>query len=214
MSTIISGFNEWNSQKSQELTASSGGDLHLMASTSSADQGGIRYRSSSGHLERSTASATTGANDTHSSSSDNSSMSMLEETQSPEGDGYKTPNSLDHCNITGQMSDQFALAVLRLQHGLEETNSRLNKIEAQVAQSIESIRSLENQTHAKQPVGGDGCGRCRRCPPDRARSGCSGNRLISLLSRIDSLQWFYLSYPIVVYALFRAIERRRRQLDR
>lgn len=89
------------------------------------------------------------------------------------------------------MSDQFALAVLRLQHGLNETNTRLSKLEAQMASRTNRVAS------------GGGDGRVR-----------GGNKLIDLLSRMDSLHWFYLSYPIVVYALFRLFERRGKQPER
>lgn len=156
-----------------------------------------------------------GQNDTHSDSSGGSSMSMLEEAQSVEADGYKTPISLEECNITGQMRDQFSLAVLRLQHGLDETNSRLSRIEAQVLRACESIRALENQTHAKQTIGGNGSSKSRACHDGRRGNGPVGaSRLISLLRRMDTFHWFYLSYPLLVYIVFKTLERRRRHPPR
>lgn len=136
-------------------------------------------------------------------------MSMLEDTQSGGGggDGYKTPNSLAQ-TISGQMSDQFALAVLRLQHSLDETMNRLNKVEDQLKISLESISRLENQTFAKQPVSsGFGIGKSSSSSPP---AKCSTGRLIRFLSNMNSVHWFYLSYPILIYVILNAIDRRRR----
>lgn len=171
---------------------------------------------SSSHLDDPTTSTKrTGANDTQSNSSGGSSMSMLEEMQSPDGDGFKTPISLEECNITGQSRDQFALAVLRLQHGLDETNSRLSKIESQLMQSLESIRSLESQTFPKRPLTASVHSDYQRSSSTTgtSRRGCF-KKFTNFISRLDTVHWFYLSYPILVYVLLQTYENRRRRISR
>lgn len=156
------------------------------------------------------------SNDTQSnSSSGDSSVSMLEDTsqataicEANQG-GYKTPTSVDQlqASIAGPMSDQFALAVLRLQHGLEETNSRLYSLEMQLKQSMDSIRLLElasdRQTNPKSLLSND----------KRKRVGKT-NRLLNFVSQVGTIHWFYLSYPVVVYFLMRLLFDRRRRLGR
>ena len=189
-----SGFNEWERKSARQ-------NQGLAASSSYQETGGGERVAGRGN------------GDTQSNSSDGSSISMLEETQSPDGDGYKTPNSLEQSvSITGgQMSDQFALAVLRLQHGLDQTEGRLARLEEQMKQSIASIRSLENQTVPKQMAASrdsavsSSSGRRRHS----AGGGCAG-KLLGYLGQMKSVHWFYLSYPILVYVLIRAIERRRK----
>ena len=126
---------------------------------------------------------------------------MLEDTQSPGGDGYKTPTTLEQTIADRQMSDQFAAAVLRLQQGLDSTVVRLSRVESQLQQSMNSIRLLENQTHAKQPITG------YKNRPSQSRHPVK--RFCNILSQIGTVHWFYLSYPIVVCLIIKAIENRR-----
>lgn len=126
-------------------------------------------------------------------------MSMLEETQSA-GDGYKTPTSMAFKeSFSGENSDQFALAVLRLQQGLEDTNSRILRVENQLKQNLQSIKKLENQTKVKS----SGFAESRGQP--------SAHSLIGVVRSID---WFYWSYPFLVYFVIRALERRDRKSTR
>jgi hypothetical protein len=136
-------------------------------------------------------------------------MSMLEEAQAADGDGYKTPNNFEQCEIAGgQMNDQFALAILRLQHGLDQTNGRLDRLEDLVKQSLEGLRALQNQTCPKQLV-------TSAASSGDKTSVCSYRRKLFNFGRsFGSVQWFYLSYPIVVYLILRALERRRRNRQR
>lgn len=182
---LILGFNQWKLPGNKELIASSDS-----------------LKRESGHEQSHSGATITRSNDTQSNSSSGSSMSMLEDTQSAGGDGYKTPTSLTE-TVSGQMSDQFALAVLRLQHGLDETHKRLNRIERQLRLALDSINRLENQTCVKQPVAS---GRNSSSPFKR----CSVSKLSSFLHNMGTLHWFYLSYPILIYALIRAFEKRRR----
>lgn len=158
-------------------------------------------------------------NDTHSnSSSGGSSVSMLDDTSQAvvcdaDQGGYRTPTSSDQLqsSITGQMSDQFALAILRLQHGLGEANSRLGRLEEQLRQSIEAIRSLEStqsaQTYPKHPLEG-------REGRQYGGARTSSSKLARFVSHFGTIHWFYLSYPIVVYFLMRLLfDRRRRRTD-
>lgn len=150
----------------------------------------------------------TKSNDTQSDSSGGSSVSMLEDTQSA-GDGYKTPNSMAFKDtlIGVEVSDQFALAVLRLQQGLEETVTRLDTIEGQLKQSMRSIQMLENQTYAKRPA--------VRSESDRkSRVPCRPESIIGMLRNMKTIYWFYLSYPFLVYFILRAFERRNRNSAR
>lgn len=129
-------------------------------------------------------------------------MSMLEEAQTAEGDGYKTPNAFEQVQIAGgQMNDQFALALLRLQHGLDQTVSRLDKLEGLVKQSLDGLNLLQNETRPKQRFSSGG-----RTPPV-----CSvRNKLTHFVRQMGVTHWFYLSYPIVVYMILRKLERVRR----
>lgn len=154
------------------------------------------------------------ANVTKSNSSSGSSLSMLEDTQSACGDGYKTPSSLAQ-TISGQMSDQFALAVLRLQHGLDETVARLNRVENQLQQSMESIRLLENQTFVKQPMfGGHNHKNLSNSRSSSTRNCLLVRNLWTLLSQMKSVHWFYLSYPFMVYFIMKGLDRRPRRSSR
>lgn len=149
-------------------------------------------------------------NDTQSNSSGGSSMSMLEETQSA-GDGYKTPSSLalKETLIGAEVSDQFALAILRLQHGLEETVVRLDTIEGQLKQSMIRIQMLENQTLAKESATTrklDGVG--------RSDIPCRPKGIFELLRNMTTIHWFFLSYPFLVYIIISALKRRNRNVTR
>lgn len=138
-------------------------------------------------------------------------MSMLEDTQSPEGDGYKTPTSLgqESTLASGEMKDQFALALLRLQDGLDEVTARLNRLESEMHDKQQAAGDNCGQTHPKQRIHSTSPLNTKH--PRRASGGCGlGDRLLHLVSRIESIHWFYLSYPVVVYAVMRAIEGRRR----
>lgn len=150
----------------------------------------------------------TKSNDTQSDSSGGSSVSMLEDTQSA-GDGYKTPNSMAFKDtlVGVEVSDQLALAVLRLQHGLEETVTRLDTIENQLRQSMRSIQMLENQTYAKRPA-------VRPDSGGRSRVPCRPEGIIEMLRNMKTIHWFYLSYPFLVYFILRAFERRNRNSAR
>lgn len=144
-------------------------------------------------------------NDTQSNSSSGSSMSMLEETQSA-GDGYKTPNSLAFKDMfTGDMSDQFAEAVLRLQHGLDETRSRLGVIENRLEQTVSELQLVAEQAHVK----GTRAGSLRNERSLGPSQGC-----IKFLINITPMHWFYLSYPFLVFLFLRALERRNRSSSR
>ena len=134
---------------------------------------------------------------------------MLEDTQSAGGDGYKTPSSLAQ-TITSQMNDQVGLAILRLQHGLDQTVSRLNMIESDLNRSMEAIRRLESQTYAKQILEGVGYTTERERNSSSRRPRGPIETAIGCLRRMDSMHWFYLSYPILVYVLVRTFERHRR----
>ena len=150
----------------------------------------------------------TRGNDTQSDSSGGSSVSMLDEAQAVDGDGYKTPNSFEQCNITGgQMSDQFALALLRLQHGLDQTVGRLDRVEELVRQSLEGLSLLQNQTNPKQRMTS---GESSTSRAGKANTNNYRRRLFNFVGNLGTIHWFYLSYPIVVYLILRALERRRR----
>jgi hypothetical protein len=104
------------------------------------------------------------------------------------------------------MNDQFALALLRMQHGLDQTNTRLAKLEELVRQSLDGLRLLQNQTHAKQRFDTGEPSTSGRKP----LVGNCRNRLISFVRHLGLVHWFYLSYPIVVYMILKSLERRRR----
>jgi hypothetical protein len=134
-------------------------------------------------------------------------MSMLEETQTADGDGYNTPNSFEQCNIAGgQMDDQFALTLLRLQHGLDQAVGRIDRLEELVKQTLDKLRSLRDQTNPKQRVLSE--------PSSGGRTTKAANgfwrQSISSIRSTGTVLWFYLSYPIVVHLILRALERRRR----
>lgn len=131
-------------------------------------------------------------------------MSMLEETQTAERDGYKTPNAFEQAQIAGgQMTDQFALALLRLQHGLDQTVGRLNKLEIIVKQSLDGLNLLQNQTRPKQRLPSS----CHQKAP--VVCGVT-SKFTQFLRQLGVMHWFYLSYPIVVYMILRRFEKRRR----
>lgn len=116
-------------------------------------------------------------------------MSMLEDTQSA-GDGYKTPNSLAFKEtFAGEISDQLASAVLRLQHGLDETITRLDSIEDKLNHSINRINMLEKR---------------------QSKVSLRRNNLLATLRNMKTVHWFYLGYPILVYLIIGALKRRDR----
>lgn len=161
--------------------------------------------SATSHLQQNLEASTKG-NDTQSNSSGGSSVSMLEETQAAEGDGYKTPNTFEQCNIAGgQMNDQFALVLLRLQHGLDETVGRLERLEDLVKESLNGLRSLQNQTQPKQRLSSIDASRGKHITV----ASCS-RKLINIVKHLGAVHFFYLSYPIVAYMILGALERRRR----
>jgi len=150
-------------------------------------------------------------NDTQSqSSSGGSSVSMLDDTpQATGGDilesGYKTPTSLDQLqsSIIGQMGDQFSLAVLRLQHGLSETNSRLDRLERQLSESLDSLRMFGSNARAQSQTR----------PKEVATTARAGRKLFDCVGRLCTVHWFYISYPIVVYLMMQLLFDRRQRRD-
>lgn len=140
-------------------------------------------------------------NDTHSNSSDGSSMSMLEETSvkqvisdsdhpSVEEEEYSDTLTMGvHTKIGSAMSvgesakGQFAAALLRLQMDLDTTNRRLNGLESKLDAAISSKPRNE---------------RVRETEARRDR----------FLSRDNMYTLIYLSWPLVVFLTMRAIERR------
>lgn len=84
---------------------------------------------------------------------------------------------------SGDADDQLAVAILRLQRGLEETNKKLAKIEGDIVKQMRS-----SQTKAKS----------------------SSNYTIgNVIKSMKAIHWFHLGYPFVVYFVIRALTRRK-----
>lgn len=107
--------------------------------------------------------------------------------------------------IASEMSDQFALAILRLQHGMEDNVKRLVSIEDQLKilktglDRVEKSGNYAQQTHSLH---------------NSSRSNATNSMLFNssgLLGLIKNINWFTVTWPFVVYLLLASYEQRKQK---